>query len=125
MADCLRRPNHRYHDPLALIWLRCAERIGFRVRRTPEVYASADGRGTISIGTDEILDPDDSLAQMIFHELCHALVEGEAGWRQPDWGLGNAVGRIPGASTLACGSRPIWPIRWVCAGFSRRPPIFG
>ena len=29
------------------------------------------------IGTADTLDADDSLAQMIFHELCHSLVQGE------------------------------------------------
>ncbi|MFG0319785.1 MAG: YkgJ family cysteine cluster protein, partial [Planctomycetota bacterium JB042] len=41
------------------------------------------------IGTPETLDPDDSLAQMILHELCHALVEGERAVGREDWGLDN------------------------------------
>ncbi|MDF9391765.1 MULTISPECIES: YkgJ family cysteine cluster protein [Methylococcus] len=93
MTAFLRRPHHSYQDPLARIWIACAENIGFRVARSPEVYASTDGRGTILIGTDDLLDPDDSLAQMIFHELCHALVEGEAGEAQVDWGLDNTSNR--------------------------------
>lgn len=95
MTEILRRPTHRYNDPLALVWIACAERVGFRIERTPHAYASTDGRGTIFIGTDDILDPDDSLAQMIFHELCHALVEGETGERLVDWGLGGSGGRNP------------------------------
>jgi hypothetical protein len=95
MTEFLRRPTHRYDDPLALVWIACAERVGFRIERTPHAYASTDGRGTIFIGTDDILDPDDSLAQMILHELCHALVEGEAGERQVDWGLVGSGGRNP------------------------------
>jgi hypothetical protein len=95
MTEFLRRPHHRYDDPLARVWIACAERVGFRVERTPHVYASTDGRGTIFIGTDETLDPDDSLAQMILHELCHALVEGEAGVGRVDWGLGHSGGRYP------------------------------
>jgi hypothetical protein len=75
------------------VWIACAERIGFRIQRTAEAYASTDGRGTILIGEDALLDPDDSLAQMILHELCHALVEGEEGIGQVDWGLDNASGR--------------------------------
>ena len=93
MPQLLRRPQHRYHDPLARIWVLCAERVGFGIARSPDVYASTDGRGTILIGTDDTLDPDDSLAQMIFHELCHALVEGEEGERQTDWGLDNTSNR--------------------------------
>jgi hypothetical protein len=42
-----------------------------------------------------MLDPDDSLAQMIFHELCHALVEGEDGEGLEDWGLANHGDGIP------------------------------
>jgi hypothetical protein len=95
MTEFLRRPHRRYEDPLARVWIACAERVGFRIERTPHAYASTDGRGTIFIGTDEILDPDDSLAQMILHELCHALVEGETGMKRVDWGLGNSGGRYP------------------------------
>jgi hypothetical protein len=95
MTEFLRRPRHRYDDPLAAIWIACAGRVGFRIERTPHAYASTDGRGTILIGTDDLLDPDDSLAQMIFHELCHALVEGEAGLERVDWGLGGTGGRYP------------------------------
>lgn len=93
MSEFRRRPVYRYEDPLTRVWNSCAERVGFRIERSPNLYASTDGRGTIFIGTDEILDPDDSLAQMIFHELCHALVEGEAGIGQVDWGLDNTSGR--------------------------------
>ena len=93
MTQFRRKPLHHYEDPLARVWTACAERIGFRIERSPNVYASTDGRGTIFIGTDDILDPDDSLAQMILHELCHALVEGDEGESLPDWGLDNTCGR--------------------------------
>ncbi|BBL72693.1 YkgJ family cysteine cluster protein [Methylogaea oryzae] len=94
--EFVRRPSHRYEDPLARVWIVCAERIGFRIARSPEAYASTDGSGTVFIGSDETLDPDDSLAQMIFHELCHALVQGEDNERKPDWGLDNTrVGGDP------------------------------
>lgn len=81
--------THRYVDPLAQVWLGAARRIGLRVERTPHAYAATDGRGTLSIGTTDTLDADDSLAQMIFHELCHSLVEGEESFERPDWGLDN------------------------------------
>ncbi|HEY4182323.1 MAG TPA: YkgJ family cysteine cluster protein [Kofleriaceae bacterium] len=84
-----RAVTRRYVDPLAQIWLGAARAIGLRVVRTPDAYASTDGRGTMSIATDEGLDADDSLAQMIFHELCHSLVEGEDSFRAPDWGMDN------------------------------------
>jgi hypothetical protein len=84
-----REVTHRYVDPLAHVWLTAARRIGLRIVRSPEVYAATDGSGTLAIGTDPTLDPDDSLAQMIFHELCHSLVEGEPAFARPDWGMDN------------------------------------
>ena len=81
--------THHYIDPLAQVWLSAARRIGLRVVRTPEVYAATDGSGTLAIGTDATLDADDCLAQMIFHELCHSLVEGEQAFARPDWGMDN------------------------------------
>lgn len=89
MNDFQRQPRHAYTDPLSRVWLNCAAQVGFRVVPTAEAYASCDGRGTLLIATDDLFDPDDCLAQMIFHELCHALVEGEAGERKLDWGLDN------------------------------------
>ncbi|HEY4245073.1 MAG TPA: YkgJ family cysteine cluster protein [Kofleriaceae bacterium] len=80
---------HRYVDPLAQVWLGAARRIGLRVVRTPDAYAATDGAGTLAIALDDALDPDDSLAQMIFHELCHSLVEGEASFARADWGMDN------------------------------------
>ncbi len=88
-----RVPTHRYEDPLGRVWLVAAERLGFRVERSPDVYASTDGRRTIFVGTDDTLDPDDSLAQMILHEMCHALVEGEDAESRVDWGLDNQTER--------------------------------
>jgi hypothetical protein len=95
MTEFLRLPRHRYEDPLARVWIACAERVGFRIERTDQAYASSDGRGTIFIAVESMFDPDDSLAQMIFHELCHALVEGEAGEKRTDWGLGYSGGGNP------------------------------
>lgn len=94
-TDSLRIPARRYQDPLARVWLVCAGQLGFRVRRTTEAYASSDGRGTLLIADDSLFDPDDSLAQMIFHELCHALIEGDKGETREDWGLGYAIGNNP------------------------------
>ena len=50
-----RIPRHVYADPLDRIWLTCAERIGFQVTRSPDVYASTDGRGTLIIGAEATL----------------------------------------------------------------------
>jgi hypothetical protein len=82
-----------YRDPLDEVWIGAARRIGFTITRTPDAYASTDGRGTIMVGVPEVLDADDCLAQMILHELCHALVEGENGMRREDWGLDNQTMR--------------------------------
>ena len=84
-----REPEHIYLDPLDAIWLTVAERVGFRVERSDEVYASTDGRGTMVIGTPDTLDHDDCLAQMILHELCHSLIEGAESLGVPDFGLDN------------------------------------
>lgn len=89
----MRIVRHRYLDPLDQIWLGAAHRIGLRIERSDEVYASTDGRGTLRLGTAPTLDPDDCLAQMIFHELCHALIEGPDAFAVPDWGLDNTSAR--------------------------------
>lgn len=89
----MRRVTCRYDDPLDRVWLTAAERVGLRVRRSADAFASTDGRGTLIIGSAETLDPDDCLAQMIFHELCHSLVQGPESFAQPDWGLDNEGAR--------------------------------
>jgi hypothetical protein len=71
------------------IWRRAATTIGFTLSRTQDAYATSDGRGEIAIGATDTLDGDDALGQLVFHELCHAITEGEASLRQPDWGLDN------------------------------------
>ena len=83
------RPSvpHIYEDPLDLIWLHAAAAAGMTVRRVSDVFASWDGNGTLSIGVPETLDPDDTLAQMILHEMCHALTEGPDAFHLPDWGI--------------------------------------
>lgn len=88
-----RVPTARYRDPLAEVWLAAARALGLTVVRAPDAYASTDGRGTLVIGSDDTLDVDDSLAQMIFHELCHALVQGDGAFARPDWGLDNETPR--------------------------------
>ena len=60
-----------------------------RVVRADGAYADYDGRGILAIGTAQILDPDDCVAQIVFHEVCHWLVEGEASARLVNWGLAN------------------------------------
>lgn len=85
--------THRYDDPLDLIWLAAAARLGMRVTRDAGAYASWDGNSTLTLARREELDADDSLAQLVFHEICHALVAGPAGRSQLDWGLDNTSDR--------------------------------
>ena len=84
-----RKPRHIYIDPLDAIWLTVAARVGFRVERSGEVYASTDGQGVMTIGAPSTLDSDDCLAQMVLHELCHSLIEGAQSLHVPDFGLDN------------------------------------
>lgn len=83
----MRTIDKTYSDPLDLVWIHAVSQMGIRIRRSAEVNASWDGKGTLTIGTPETLDPDDCLAQMILHEVCHALCEGPDSLAKPDWGL--------------------------------------
>src|SRR5258708_20520585 len=90
--NTIRARSRLLSSPLATaaiddIWLGAARALGFAVDRTTACYASSDGQGRILIGAPEILDVDDSLAQLICHELCHALVQGPQRRQLPDWGL--------------------------------------
>jgi hypothetical protein len=86
----VRKIKKTYSDPLDLIWLHAARQMGIRVERSAEVNASWNGDGVLTIGTPETLDPDDCLAQMILHEVCHALCEGPESLHKLDWGLPSA-----------------------------------
>jgi hypothetical protein len=86
----------RRHGPSPLaraeierVWIDAAARLGLSVVRTADAYATSDGRGTIAIGVGEALDVDDAVAQLVFHELCHAITQGEDALALPDWGLDN------------------------------------
>jgi Fe-S-cluster containining protein len=85
--------THGYIDPLDRIWLSTARAIGLRVERTADTYASTPGNGVLLLAERAHLDPDDSLAQMILHEICHSLVEGKEKFEQRDWGLDNETER--------------------------------
>ena len=76
-----------YQDPLDIVWLNAATEMGMKVERDADVFASWDGSGVLKIGVAETLDPDDCLAQMIFHEACHGLIEGPEAFAKADWGL--------------------------------------
>lgn len=77
----------RYRDPLDLIWLATARRLGLTVRRSPDVYATSDGQGKLTLSDPAGFDPDDTVAQMILHEVCHWIINGEETVHQQDWGF--------------------------------------
>ena len=85
--------THRYDDPVDLIWIKAAADLGLNIVRSAEVFASYDGKGTLTISEPHDFDPDDCLAQMIFHEICHWLVAGRRGFHLEDWGLTNVDDR--------------------------------
>jgi hypothetical protein len=88
-----RTVTRRYQDPLDLVWTEVARRVGYRIVRSASCFASIDPAGVMTLGTPETLDADDCLAQMVFHELCHSLVEGPHGLAHTDWGLDNETSR--------------------------------
>lgn len=89
MKDVSGRTNTLHQPPIEAIWIAAAADIGWTVVRTADAFATSDGRGTIAIGVEAVLDADDAVAQLVFHELCHGLVQGPERWSQPDWGLSN------------------------------------
>jgi hypothetical protein len=85
-----RRIDARYDAPLDLLWIETARDLGItRIDRSATVFAAYDGAGTLTLASPETFDADDGLPQLIFHELCHALVEGPTGMTAADWGLSN------------------------------------
>lgn len=81
------------------IWLRCAAELELPVARGGEAYVHFDGR-VLHIADATALDEDDSLAQLLFHEICHLLVQGPARRHTPDWGLDNQGGLDEAADAL-------------------------
>jgi hypothetical protein len=77
----------RYVDPVEVIWLSTARRLGITLRRDPTVFSMTDGSGTLWLSTREHLDADDCLAQMIFHEFCHWVTNGRDVVTERDWGF--------------------------------------
>ena len=86
-----RRPESEYLDPLDTIWIRAIDKMGIEVVFANGVYADYDGHGTLAIGTTRNLDPDDCVAQIVFHEICHWLVEGRDSAHQVNWGMINTT----------------------------------
>jgi hypothetical protein len=77
----------RYLDPLELIWLATARRLGLTVRRDPAIFSRTDGSGMLWLGPRDDLDADDTVCQMIFHELCHWITNGVDSCSEEDWGF--------------------------------------
>jgi hypothetical protein len=78
-------------DAIDAIWIDAARSLGFLIERSDDAYASFDGVGKITIGKRSTLDGDDCVAQLVFHELCHALTQGASCLVRPDWGLDNTT----------------------------------
>lgn len=85
----MRTISKKYFDPLDQLWINTAEKIGFSIKRSDDAFATYDGEDTLYLATSKELDQDDSLAQMILHEICHSLIEGATSFRMRDWGLEN------------------------------------
>jgi hypothetical protein len=77
------------HDANDRVWEEALDAARFVLVRDPAAYVSYDGRGVILVSPDEEMDEDDHLAQIVLHELCHHLVEGDASRNEVDWGLDN------------------------------------
>ena len=60
----------RYADPLDLLRLHCAQRLGMTVVRSREVFAAWDGKGTLTIADERDLD-----AEFATHRLQAALAD--------------------------------------------------
>jgi hypothetical protein len=77
----------RYLDPVELIWLATAQRLGLTVRRDPAIFSRTDGSGMLWLGPRDDLDADDTVAQMLFHEICHWITNGVETFHEEDWGF--------------------------------------
>jgi hypothetical protein len=79
--------DSRYQDPLTLVWMSTARRLGLHVRRNRSIYSATDGTGLLELGPLDTLDPDDTTGQMIFHEICHWITNGLESFHARDWGF--------------------------------------
>lgn len=87
MEDWQRPIQSRYQDPVDVVWYATARRLGLVVRRDPSIFSRTDGTGLLALGPRDTLDPDDSAAQMIFHEICHWITNGLETFHERDWGF--------------------------------------
>jgi hypothetical protein len=74
--------------PLDEIWIAAAAKLGVQLVRGGDAYVHFDGE-RLHVCDDAHLDADDTVAQLVMHELCHALVQGPAMREVADWGLDN------------------------------------
>jgi hypothetical protein len=74
------------------LWTAAARELDVPVMRGGDAYVHWDGR-TLHIAADEHLDDDDTLAQLILHEICHWMSEGADSRALADWGLDNTDDR--------------------------------
>jgi hypothetical protein len=77
----------RYLDPVELVWLATARRLGLTVRRDPAIFSRTDGSGLLWLGPRDDLDADDMVCQMLFHEICHWITNGADAFSLEDWGF--------------------------------------
>jgi hypothetical protein len=77
----------RYTDPLELVWMATARRLGLTIRRNPDIFSMTDGTGLLELAPRHDLDADDNAAQMLFHEICHWITNGVDSFRERDWGF--------------------------------------
>lgn len=70
-------------------WHTVAAAFGFSILREPGAYVAYCGDNILRVAPYADLDPDDCLAQIVLHELCHFAVEGPDSRNAWDWGLDN------------------------------------
>lgn len=74
------------------VWREAAAGLGVDVVRGGlDAWVAWDGVGTLHVTPD--LDADDTLAQIVLHELSHWMAEGADARGRPDWGLANEDAR--------------------------------
>lgn len=99
------RPGPDVYARLATVdalWIDLMATVGARVVRDRSCFVAYDGEGKLRLAPDADLDPDDSIAALLLHELCHLAVVGERAIHTVDWGLPYVdSGGDPGSSGLA------------------------
>jgi hypothetical protein len=84
-------------EPAVHAWLAT---VGIAVRTEPDVWV-AYTPGTLLLAPREGWDEDDTLLQIVLHECCHWMVQGELAVGCMDWGLDNRDDRDLGREHAA------------------------